>query len=1032
MKTSKMSGNKEKSTHATRITALTVLKNFYDEQIFNVLIKDFYNSDLEVSLAAISASGSLGNEAAIQPLFDIIEKGKPAQQKAAISTLTRINAPSSIDRMAEYFTYFQDNEIRRELLRAITIISPMHPKTSELTHALLQDTAGGQDYYDIILPAVLESGESELVKNNLEKANPDVQRFVFAKLLDSTPESATPFIERFQDKFHQFDPHTLGCYLCAYELKITNPRTNMVIDTLQSADPRATTSFVMALSGYQGRVENPQRLYRLLLKIPYVDMESESLTGDFLVKIVEEVKQDSPLLLNEFAFSTATNLEAVFAKLKNQFVSLRGVKGKDALLAVVFTKILEQYATPEILRDTQNFFKSDSTSDAASIITRLRERMLAAPEDDRNRLEAGRRLFTIDDRVGRLNIFQTLSKANISTPTLARRLNRLVRLIGALEIRNSGKKVLEILNFAREERVPYLEETCVVTLCQLLNRTAIEHAQDVFAEPGKYPISLRAYVRGARFVPAKLFLPPVLKLLLSPKLPVKIRSLAVDTLQEMNLTGMKAALPALVRVLTIKEIDSGLKKDIASIIAVHADSGLFQSLVDLTNNSDAIVRAMGVRILKALARKDKNISADVLTNRLYLLLEDSDHASRIEALLALLSVGDDYAIQILDDYIGTEDETASVDILKNLDQEISHELMAKILKLLYAKSERVHEELRRVLPPLCQGPLAEDIRNSLLEALKIEGGPAAPAAAPAQPASVPSRGIMERAKLDFKLRRESAQVLTVFFIDISGFTKKTLSAKAIDLMTLVQGFEKITLPTIDRLKGSVVKKMGDGLLAVFKHPLNAALASLEIQRQIREHNEFKMEEERFYVRIGLNTGRVIRKEGDVFGDTVNVASRMENLADPGDIYLTQATYEEIKEYVRCTQLGQLEVKGVAGGIIAYSAQEPLIDIDKVISEPKVVKEAVAGGTDAGSLLNLKESMFKPQFNLPGGIKGESNAVLASLVDLFEDLSKAVEDISENYHDDYVFKRYLQDKWDEILRSSKRQEEGVSPAATATV
>lgn len=1029
---SKKSGQKETaaSTNETRITALTLLKNFYDEQIFSILIKDFFNSNVEVSLAAINASASLGNEAAIPHLCTLIEKGKPSQKKAAIQTLTKINAPSSIDRLVEYFSFFQDREIRRELVRSITTISPLHSKTLELTHALLQDTISGQEYFDIILPALLEAGELEPVKNNLTKANPEVQRSVFTKLLDISSENASAVIEHLRDQMHQLDPHTLGCFLCAYELKIPNPRNNFVVDTLQSVDPRATTSFLITLSGYQGRVENPQRLYRLLLKMPYVDMDTEGLTGDFLGKIMEEVKKDSPLLLNEFTFSTATNLEAVFAKLKGQFVSLKDIKEKDALLAVVFTKLLEQYATPEILKDTQGFFKSDSTTNAASIISRLREVMIAAAPDDKNRLEACLKLFSVDGRASRLNILQILSRANLNTPLLARRLNRLVRLVGTLEIRNSGKKVLEILNFAREERVSYLEETAVVSLCQLFNRTAIEHAQAVFGEIGKYPHSLRGYIRGARFIPAKFFINPLLKLLLNPKIPAKVRSLTVESLESMNLGEIRGALPLLIRALSVKEIEVALKEDIASILINHADSVLFQPLVDLTTSSDAVVRGLGVRILKALARKDRNISTDVLTNRLYLLLEDSTHNVRIEALLALLAVEDDFAIQVLDDYIEAEDEAATVDIVKNLGEEVSHELIARILKLLYSKSKRVHEELRRVLPPFCQGPLSEDIRTSLLEALKTQAGVAAAAAAPRAGGSS-SRGIMQRAKLDFKLRRESEQVLTVFFTDIVQFTKKAQAAEAaIDLMTLVQGFEKITLPTIDRLNGSVVKTMGDGLLAVFKHPLNAALAALEIQRQIGEHNELKMEEERFYVRIGLNTGKVIRKEGDVFGNTVNVASRMETKAQPGDIYLTQATYEEIKEYVRCTQLGQLEVKGVAGGIIAYSAQEPLIDIDKFISEPKVTQDAVAGGKDAGSLLKLQESMFKPQFDLPSELEGREGTFLPSLAELFEDLSKAVEKISENYHDDYVFKRYLQDKWNEVLQNAK-PEDGAPPAA-ATV
>jgi len=1020
MKTKSDQKETASSTNETRITALTLLKSFYDEQIFNILIKDFYNSNGEVSLAAINASASLGNEAAIPHLCTIIEKGKPAQKQAAIRTLTKIKAPSSINRLVEYFTFFQDREIRRELLRTITAISPVHPKTLELTRALLQDSAGGQEYFDIVLPALLEAGELKPVKNNLAKANPEVQRSVFTKLLDITRQQAEGFIEYFRDQMHQFDPHTLGCFLCAYELKISNPRNNFVIDTLQSVDPRATTSFLITLSGYQGRVENPQRLYRLLLKMPYVDMDTESLTGNFLGKIMEEVKKESPLLLNEFTFSTATNLEAVFAKLKGQYVSLKDIKEKEALLAVVFTKLLEQYATAEILKETQNYFKSDSAFNAEGIIAKLREVMIAAPSDDKNRLDACLRLFAIDGRIPRLNVLQILSRANLNNPLLARRLNRLVRLVGTLEIRNSGKKVLEILNFARGERVPYLEETAVVSLCQLLNRTAIEHAQVVFSEIGKHPNSLRGYIRGARFVPAKIFINPLLKVLLNPKIPGRIRALTVDSLKSMNLGDIRGALPLLIRAFSVKEIEETLKEEIASILIRYADLVLFQPLVDLTTNSDAVVRGLGVRMLKALAKKDRNISTDVLTNRLYLLLEDSAHKVRIEALLALLVMEDDFAVQVLDDYIEAQDEAAAVDILKNLGEEVSHELIARVLKLLYSKSKAVHEELRLALPPFCQGPLSEDIRNSLLQALKMEPGGVAAAASP-RVGGAPSRGIMQKAKLDFKLRRESAQILTVFFIDISGFTKKTLDAKAIDLMTLVQGFEKITLPTIDRLNGSVVKKMGDGLLAVFKHPLNATLAALEIQRQINEHNEFKVEEERFHVRIGLNTGRVIRKEGDVYGDTVNVASRMENLADPGDIYLTQATYEEIKEYIRCTQLGQLEVKGVAGGLVAYSAQEPLIDINKFISEPKIAKDTVAGGKDAGSLLNLQESMFKPRFDLPSLVDGQGNTLYESLVELFEDLSKAVEKISENYHADYVFKRYLQDKWNEVLQNAKPED-----------
>ncbi len=1003
-------------TKETKITILTLLKNFYDEQIFNMLIKEFYDPDLDISLTAIRSSASLGNEVAIPHLYRIIEQGKPAQKLAAISTLAQINAPSSIESLAKYFTVFQDREIRREILQAITKISPMHPVTQELIRSLLLDTGSGQQFYEIVLPALVEIAEMELVKNHLIKAGPEVQRLVFNQLLLASSREVTPFVEFFQDKIRQFDPHTLGCYLTAYELKFPNPQTNFVIDTLQSADPRATTSFMIALSDYRGRIENPQRMFRLLLRLPFVDLDSEALTGEFLGKIMEEVKKESPLLVNEFLFTTATNLEAVFAKLKKQYVSLKGIKERDGILAVVLTKILEQYGTAEVLQETQNFFRTEAAVNPAAIINQIRERMIPAPEDDKNRFEACQRLFLADDRLARLNVYQTLTRANLNTPALVRRLNRLIRIIGALEIRNSGKKILEILNFSREERIPFLEETCVVTLCQLLNRTAIEQAKIIFAEASRYPHSLRGYIRGSRFVPAKIFINPLLKLLINPKIPKDIRKLIVQSIGKMNLSGIKGVLPPLVRALKVNEIEEELKEEIAAILAKYGDSAMFQPLLDLAGSSDGFVRRLGIRTLKQLAGREKSIPVDVLTNRLYLLLEDPLKAVQVEALLALLTLGDDYSVQILDDYISAKDETVAVEILANLDQNLSHELISKILKLVYSDSKKIHDELRRALPDLCQGPLAEDIRNNLLDVLKEEKGSAGAAKATARGQGEKADEFLQHAKLDFKLRRENVQVLTVFFIDIVGYTETSSRADTRGLFKLIQAFEGITLPIIERLKGTLIKKMGDGLLAVFKHPLNAAIAALEIQNQIKEYNEFRMEEERFSVRIGLNTGQVIQKDADVFGDTVNVASRMETTASPGDVLCTQSTYDEIKEYIRCTRMGDLQVKGKTDAITAYSAEQILIDIDQVMAEPVDGGEADLSSSDAGSLLNLKESMFKPEFKKPADADMDER-LLAGLEGLFNDMSTAVESILNDYHEEYVFKHYLQEKWNQIMAAA---------------
>jgi len=1000
------------------ITVLSLLKSFYDEQIFNILIKDFYNSDLDISLAAIRASSSIGNEVAIPHLYRILEHGKPTQKIAAIQTLSDINAPSSIENLVKYFTIFPNLEIRREILKAVNKISPLHPKVHELNKSVLLDPTKGQDFYDIVMPGLLETGDLERVGGSISKVHPEIQRLIFQKLLQSSSQESSAFIESFQTKTSQFDPHTLGCFLCAYELKAASPQQNFTLDTLQSSDLRATTSFLISLDSYKGRIQIPARLFRLLLRLPHVDQETEGINGDFLARIVQEVKSHSPLLLNEFIFTTATHLEAVYAKIKKQYISLKGITERDALLIVLLAKIVERYAAPELLQEVQRFFKADYTESPAGIVEQMRERLRTASEDDRNRFEACIPLFTLSERKAKLNVYQTLARINLSHPALLRRLNRLIRVIGTLEIRNSSKKILEILDFAREERIPFMEETCVVTLCQLLNRTAIEMARGIFQEPAKHLPAIKGYIRGARFLPVKIFLNPLLQLLLNPNLNAQIRALVVSSLKHMDLQGAKGIMPPLIKALKMPEIEKELKQEISDILGEYGDSSLIQPVLDLTSSNEAFVRRTGIRTLRAIAKKEKNLPLDVMTNRLYLLLEDNLKLIQVEALMTLLALGDDYAAQILQDFAAAKDETAIVELLSNLEKPISRELLDLLLKLIFSQSRAIHERLRTALPEFCQGAYAEEIRKTLLDALK---GTAA--ASPLQEekrsaglAKDQTDSLIDHAKLEFKFKRENSQMLTVFFTDIVSYTEKSSISDTVTLMKLIQSFEEICLPTITTYKGNLVKKMGDGLLATFKHPLNAVLAALAVQKQIHEHNQYKVEGEKFNVRIGLNSGLVIRKTGDIYGDTVNVASRMETSANPGDIMLTQNTYEEIKDYVRCTRLGDIQVKGKQEAITAYLAEEITVDINQILAGGK---EALPASAESGdSLDKLRESIFNPSFTIPEGLRIQ-RSLLGRLEALFKNLTKAIEDIAKDYHEEYIFKRYLQEEWNQLLKSVEK-------------
>ena len=113
----------------------------------------------------------------------------------------------------------------------------------------------------------------------------------------------------------------------------------------------------------------------------------------------------------------------------------------------------------------------------------------------------------------------------------------------------------------------------------------------------------------------------------------------------------------------------------------------------------------------------------------------------------------------------------------------------------------------------------------------------------------------------------------------------------------------------EKFNGNLVKKIGDCFMYTFEQPIDGVLASLEIQKELKEYNSKRAEHEQLHTRIGLNTGKVFMKEGDVFGDPVNIASRIESNAPHDGILIHESTFIGVKEFVDYEKMEPLVVKG---------------------------------------------------------------------------------------------------------------------------
>ena len=159
---------------------------------------------------------------------------------------------------------------------------------------------------------------------------------------------------------------------------------------------------------------------------------------------------------------------------------------------------------------------------------------------------------------------------------------------------------------------------------------------------------------------------------------------------------------------------------------------------------------------------------------------------------------------------------------------------------------------------------------------------------------------------------EDRKLSAIVFTDICGFTE-LMSKDETKAMSLLDQQRSLLKPIIKNFNGEWLKEIGDGVLVSFPSAVRAVTCSLEIQRILAHNSDLTL-------RIGIHIGDVIRKDGDVFGDGVNIASRLEPLAEPGGICVSERVHEDIKNKpdIRATFQEEQLLKGVEKPIRVYS------------------------------------------------------------------------------------------------------------------
>jgi len=202
------------------------------------------------------------------------------------------------------------------------------------------------------------------------------------------------------------------------------------------------------------------------------------------------------------------------------------------------------------------------------------------------------------------------------------------------------------------------------------------------------------------------------------------------------------------------------------------------------------------------------------------------------------------------------------------------------------------------------------------------------------------------------------KLVTIMFTDIVGYSRM-MSANEDRALWLLDKHDSALSHSIEKFGGKILKRMGDAVFAEFGSATSAVQCGIDIQQALRAHNDENTPEDQLCIRIGIHLGDVVVRDNDLFGEGINIAARLEPLAHPGGICISQAVFQAIKmsSDIEPILVGEVELKNILERHVIYQFP-PFYEVSTKNELPKETR----GSAGKGSHVKLARTEKLPPTN----------------------------------------------------------------------
>jgi len=907
------------------ITIHRILENFgFSPELLNFIHSDLFDSRIKVVLSALQLLGKIKNKESASFIYRLVTSKDEDIQCAAVKTLGDIGFEESLTILIDLFKTTQNETVRNTILEALTRIAPKNSDVLSMilsysispltgvnsrafaTGLLLEIGANANDNIDALIQEALTNREvmeqlilisekksdiREKLCNTLGKAIDRILPDLKMKLIDVASPFSTP----------------VKMNILMNSLRDPNPEIRRAGYRVLGKDWNQLSCFEPVIDFLSQRVENE----------PSLEEEVRSAIS----RIENCLDKRGTKLKRQLGRMLVEKAEELFLHLKNTEGRKVSTSHELGWLIMHSKEYLEYYADEDLKQAVVQYLKGSGNYSTMELLKMVRD---SAVKVEVRHFEGYKALIEIvknPKRHGIALVARELALAGLGKRKTMYHIIRLLYMTRLFYLPEKANYFYQLFTWAKQQKLYRLAEAALYALARVDTEKTTSLCRECIKLPLHSKILAITTTHILKDLEWSVMEQGVMKLLEQTEEPYIILNL-IDAISTMSIP-FNSELRKLLLNRFILNNDLEIISRIGGLIGEKADTGVIDDLIRIFGKVDVGKKRHILFMMHRIVER-KSVYGDLgLSEFLYKVLREQDERCNTLASVLLYKLKDDYAIKVLHNLFKSTGNEVKVEIIRELKGELRADFNPLLKEIIIEQNAQVQQTLRETILKVDD----EDFRKKIVElVLNIRGWNFMEGENPGE--EVACHVELSSHKTAYRFEKEYIVKTTVMFTDIVGYSRKAQELTSMELTRMINEYEGMLLSIMTSHHGELIKRMGDGHLFTFNEPLDAVLAGIRFQKSLKRYNSFREEKFKISVRVGIHWGDVVKKGSDIFGNTVNIASRLESRAESGSVYISEELNEKIKKYILSREIGPVQVKGIINPIQVFEPYEVSVDLPK--------------------------------------------------------------------------------------------------------